>query len=136
LACAAQAKEEAGRDAQKDSGATQSEERGKEALRVGAYRGRKERSKDLVRHWKNLLLAVSFFVLVASPGVVLLAGWAWSTPGTTPEMTLNGLNGRPIAGITTTPPPGPTSKADCEKGGYKDFGFKNQGQCIKVVKKP
>ena len=89
-----------------------------------------------MRHWKNLLLAVSFFVLVASPGVVLLAGWAWSTPGTTPEMTLNGLNGRPIAGITTTPPPGPTSKADCEKGGYKDFGFKNQGQCIKVVKKP
>jgi Tol biopolymer transport system component len=30
---------------------------------------------------------------------------------------------------------GPTSKADCKKGGYKDFGFKNQGQCIKAVKK-
>jgi hypothetical protein len=22
------------------------------------------------------------------------------------------------------------SKADCKKGGYKEFGFKNQGQCI------
>jgi hypothetical protein len=30
---------------------------------------------------------------------------------------------------------GPTSKADCKNGGYKDFGFKNQGQCIKAVKK-
>jgi len=30
---------------------------------------------------------------------------------------------------------GPTSKADCKNGGYKDFGFKNKGQCIKAVKK-
>jgi hypothetical protein len=30
---------------------------------------------------------------------------------------------------------GPTSKDDCKNGGYKDFGFKNQGQCIKAVKK-
>lgn len=28
----------------------------------------------------------------------------------------------------------PTTKAECKKGGYKDFGFKNQGQCIKAVK--
>jgi Tol biopolymer transport system component len=27
----------------------------------------------------------------------------------------------------------PKTKADCKKGGYKDFGFKNQGQCIKAV---
>jgi uncharacterized membrane protein len=30
---------------------------------------------------------------------------------------------------------GPTSKDDCKNGGYKDFGFKNQSQCIKAVKK-
>jgi hypothetical protein len=30
-------------------------------------------------------------------------------------------------------PLGPTSKADCKKSGYKDFGFETQGQCIKVV---
>jgi hypothetical protein len=30
-------------------------------------------------------------------------------------------------------PLGPTSKAECKNGGYKDFGFKNQGQCIKAV---
>jgi hypothetical protein len=31
-------------------------------------------------------------------------------------------------------PTGPTDKADCKNGGYKDFGFENQGQCIKAVK--
>jgi hypothetical protein len=25
---------------------------------------------------------------------------------------------------------GPKTKAECKKGGYKEFGFKNQGQCI------
>jgi TolB protein len=30
-------------------------------------------------------------------------------------------------------PTGPQTKADCKKGGYKNFGFKNQGQCIKAV---
>lgn len=29
--------------------------------------------------------------------------------------------------------PGPTVKSDCKKGGWEDFGFKNQGQCIKYV---
>jgi hypothetical protein len=27
----------------------------------------------------------------------------------------------------------PNSKDDCKKGGYKKFGFKNQGQCIAAV---
>jgi CSLREA domain-containing protein len=31
-------------------------------------------------------------------------------------------------------PPKPTTKEECKKGGYKEFGFKNQGQCIKAVK--
>jgi len=26
-----------------------------------------------------------------------------------------------------------TSKEQCKNGGYKDFGFKNQGQCIRFV---
>jgi Tol biopolymer transport system component len=30
---------------------------------------------------------------------------------------------------------GPTSKADCKKGGYKEFGFNNQGQCIASLQK-
>jgi CSLREA domain-containing protein len=29
---------------------------------------------------------------------------------------------------------GPQTKAECKNGGYKEFGFKNQGQCIKAVK--
>jgi Tol biopolymer transport system component len=27
----------------------------------------------------------------------------------------------------------PTTKEDCKKGGWKDFGFKNQGKCIEAV---
>jgi hypothetical protein len=30
-------------------------------------------------------------------------------------------------------PMGPMSKADCKEGGYEDFGFESQGQCIKAV---
>ncbi|MFW2512801.1 hypothetical protein ACNI3K_03390 [Demequina sp. SO4-13] len=29
----------------------------------------------------------------------------------------------------------PQSKADCKKGGWEDFGFKNQGQCVSSVAK-
>ncbi|WP_164711003.1 hypothetical protein [Euzebya pacifica] len=29
--------------------------------------------------------------------------------------------------------PQPTSKDDCKKGGYADYGFSNQGQCIRYV---
>jgi Tol biopolymer transport system component len=31
--------------------------------------------------------------------------------------------------------PGPKTKADCKKSGYKDFGFKNQGQCVASLQK-
>jgi dipeptidyl aminopeptidase/acylaminoacyl peptidase len=36
---------------------------------------------------------------------------------------------QPLPNPTTVP----QTKADCKNGGYKDFGFKNQGQCIKAV---
>ena len=29
--------------------------------------------------------------------------------------------------------PAPADKENCKKGGYKLFGFRNQGQCIKAV---
>ena len=29
--------------------------------------------------------------------------------------------------------PTPSDKEDCKHGGYKQFGFRNQGQCIKAV---
>jgi hypothetical protein len=28
----------------------------------------------------------------------------------------------------------PTSKEQCKHGGWKQFGFKNQGECIRFVK--
>lgn len=42
----------------------------------------------------------------------------------------------PVSGPSWQPLPAdplPTTKSDCKKGGYKDFGFKNQGRCIKAV---
>jgi hypothetical protein len=35
--------------------------------------------------------------------------------------------------VPEPPAPQPESKDDCKKGGWADFGFKNQGQCIKFV---
>jgi 6-phosphogluconolactonase len=32
-------------------------------------------------------------------------------------------------------PRGPTNKAQCRHGGWRKFGFKNQGQCIRFVKR-
>lgn len=31
------------------------------------------------------------------------------------------------------PAPAPETKTDCKKGGWQEFGFKNQGQCIRYV---
>jgi predicted outer membrane repeat protein len=38
-------------------------------------------------------------------------------------------------GLGSEPPPAeaPEDKQACKKGGYEEFGFKNQGQCIKAV---
>jgi hypothetical protein len=32
-----------------------------------------------------------------------------------------------------TTPRAPEDKQACKKGGFREFGFKNQGQCIKAV---
>lgn len=40
------------------------------------------------------------------------------------------------AGGVGEEPPEPQTKEDCKKGGYREFGFKNQGQCIKAVNHP
>ena len=31
------------------------------------------------------------------------------------------------------PPPLPTSKEQCKKGGWREFGFRNQGECVAFV---
>jgi CSLREA domain-containing protein len=40
-----------------------------------------------------------------------------------------------VQGLGSEPPPDevPEDKQACKKGGYEEFGFKNQGQCIKAV---
>ena len=39
-------------------------------------------------------------------------------------------------GVGEPPPPTteqPQTKEECKKGGYEEFGYKNQGLCIKAV---
>jgi hypothetical protein len=36
--------------------------------------------------------------------------------------------------VVDSPPP-PTSKDQCKNGGYKQYGFKNQGQCVAFVER-
>jgi hypothetical protein len=41
-----------------------------------------------------------------------------------------------VAEVTTNEaftPPGPQTKDDCNNGGWLNFGFKNQGQCVAFV---
>jgi hypothetical protein len=37
--------------------------------------------------------------------------------------------------VTPSSQPVPTNKAECKKGGYAQFGFKNQGQCVAFVQR-
>jgi hypothetical protein len=37
--------------------------------------------------------------------------------------------------VTVVEPRTPTSKAECTNGGYKEFGFKNQGRCVDFVQR-
>jgi hypothetical protein len=63
-------------------------------------------------------------------------GSATLTQDTTvaPSVTISYRTG----GVGEPPPPTeqPQTKEECKKGGYEEFGFKNQGRCIKAVNHP
>ena len=61
-------------------------------------------------------------------GVTSTGGTSGGTTGGTPGGTTTG-------GTTggTPPPSQPTTKEQCTNGGYAQYGFKNQGQCIDLV---
>ena len=42
-------------------------------------------------------------------------------------------SGRAVV-VDAAPPP--MTKKQCRKGGFAEFGFRNQGQCIKFVRHP
>jgi DNA-binding beta-propeller fold protein YncE len=48
-----------------------------------------------------------------------------------PATVTAGLGARAVA---VSPPGRPTSKKQCRHGGWRQFGFKNQGRCIRFVK--
>jgi len=64
---------------------------------------------------RNLAIA---FVAMFSVATVGLAGTTYATS--------NGGGDNPTNGA-------PTSKQDCKNDGWKKYGFKNQGQCVKWV---
>lgn len=66
-----------------------------------------------------------------SLGAVLFkAGSGWANFNGNVDAFTIGANGD---STTYNFEPGPADKNDCKKGGWQDFGFKNQGQCIRFV---
>jgi hypothetical protein len=46
---------------------------------------------------------------------------------------LNGFNSDFLSALASPVPLGPTTEQQCKNGGWQQFGFKNQGQCIAFV---
>jgi hypothetical protein len=67
-----------------------------------------------------------------TPTTGTTGGTSGGTTGSTPT---GGTNGGTTGGTTGGGPPAgqPTTKAQCMDGGYAQYGFKNQGQCIDCV---
>lgn len=64
---------------------------------------------------RNLAVALVAMFSVAAVG---LSGTTYATPGGGGDNPTNGA---------------PTSKEDCKHGGWDQYGFENQGQCVKWV---
>jgi hypothetical protein len=79
--------------------------------------------------------------ITTSTGVYRETGTGGGGFGSYEQWALSAPDNRNIVGWFTTPdsppvlvrPLAPTSKEDCVNGKHKDFGFKNQGQCVAAV---
>jgi hypothetical protein len=59
-------------------------------------------------------------------------GVGWTHPAAFPATFFN-QDDLAFTASFSPPPPLPTSKAQCMNGGWKTYGFKNQGQCVSFV---
>jgi hypothetical protein len=66
-----------------------------------------------------------------SDSVEAIPGSGCPTPQ--PSYVNFGFSGDAVVTDVQPPPPLPTTKEQCKKGGYATFGFRNQGQCIAFV---
>lgn len=66
-------------------------------------------------------------------GLVLENSTYTSTGTCTPDTCLNDFYETYASSLTQPQPLEPTSKQDCMNGGYAQYGFQNQGQCIAYV---
>jgi hypothetical protein len=74
----------------------------------------------------------------ASPGVASCSvSYTPGASGTLRSDTITATYGADMthtgSSETTTVAVRPTSKADCQQGGWQNYGFQNQGQCFKLV---
>jgi hypothetical protein len=69
-----------------------------------------------------------------SDGNFIIGPFGSSVPGTF-EVTATWAGGTLTASLDVNCGR-PQTKDDCKDGGWRDFGFRNQGQCIKAVKRP
>jgi DNA-binding beta-propeller fold protein YncE len=76
-------------------------------------------------------------VYAANAGSNSISQYAVRADGTlaprSPATVAAGLN--PLEIAVSPPPRVPTSKEQCKRGGYRQFGFKNQGQCVAFVER-
>jgi hypothetical protein len=70
---------------------------------------------------------------VASCSVTYTPGPSGALRSDTITASYGGDSTHTPSGETTTVKVQPTSEADCKKDGWKNYGFRNQGQCIKFV---
>ena len=68
------------------------------------------------------------------PGFARIVGGTTSRRGTfTPAVDIGAIEFQGLGGSVPPPTGAPEDKQACKKGGFREFGFKNQGQCIKAV---
>jgi hypothetical protein len=63
---------------------------------------------------------------------ILVLGRAATDCSPPPEINVSPLTSGDITVVDAQPLP--TTKAQCRRGGWKRFGFENQGQCIRFIK--
>ena len=67
------------------------------------------------------------------PGFARIVGGSYRRGEFVPAVDIGAFEVQGLGGSGPPPTGAPEDKQACKKGGFREFGFKNQGQCIKAV---
>jgi hypothetical protein len=67
------------------------------------------------------------------PGFARIVGGSYRRGVFYPAVDIGAFEVQGLGGSVPPPTGAPEDKQACKKGGFREFGFKNQGQCIKAV---